>query len=277
MAKKYKLVLSGSGMRFPVFVGALKRLYEEGIEITEVCGTSGGAIVAAGLACGYDPASSMIDLCREFLPKTTKFLDPSIISLLFSWGLIKGEIIEKEFKKYYAPTFKDTKIPLRIITVNYETHSIKHPYNVFSTHGTPDVDLSKAVRASMSIPIVFSPVIINGDRHVDGGLGANFPVDIFGQDEKVIGLHFGGGEVNRSKKPKGMFGLPGYMLDMIDIMMSSTTREYIEDVPNAKIFRLKTDVNTLDFFISIDDVNKMIEEGYNQVEYQLRKGKVGAL
>ena len=37
-------------------------------------------------------------------------------------------------------------------------------------------DLGRVVRASMSIPIVFEPVVIDGDRMVDGGLAANVPV-----------------------------------------------------------------------------------------------------
>ena len=53
--KKVKLVLSGSGTRYPCFIGTIQRLLEEGYEIEEVCGTSGGAIIAAGFASWYDP------------------------------------------------------------------------------------------------------------------------------------------------------------------------------------------------------------------------------
>jgi len=50
--KKVNVALAGSGQLYPVFVGALICLKERGLEIAEISGTSGGAIIAAALASG---------------------------------------------------------------------------------------------------------------------------------------------------------------------------------------------------------------------------------
>ena len=74
MAKTYKLVLSGSGTRYSCFIGAIKRLFEEGIEIDEVCGTSGGGIIAAGLGWKYDKDNPLDSI--EFLEEIAFELMP---------------------------------------------------------------------------------------------------------------------------------------------------------------------------------------------------------
>lgn len=270
MSKKYKLVLSGSGTKFPVFIGAIKRLEEEGVEFVAVCGTSGGAIVAAGLASGLSASRDMIDMSKDFLPRLTSLLDPSLFSLFWNWGLIKGDILEKEFEKNLKGRIGESLIPLKIITVNYDKRSSENPYNIFCSETTPHISLSKAVRASMSIPLVFSPVIIDGDRHIDGGVAANFPIDIFGNEENVIGLNFVEKAVKTKKKAGGIKGLIGYILDIVDIFISAASKEYKDDAPNAKIFNLPVVQSGFDFFMSEEDVILMLESGYEAMDQALK-------
>lgn len=72
-------------------------------------------------------------------------------------------------------TFKDLKVPLYIVSGNVSKHDVK----IWSQNETPDELVAKAVAASCSIPVLFSPV----DRcHVDGGIIANRPDFIFHQD-----------------------------------------------------------------------------------------------
>lgn len=270
MSKKYKLVLSGSGTKFPVFIGALKRLEEEGIEFEEACGTSGGAIIAAGLASGYKASSDLINLSKDFMPRLNKLLDPSLRSLFWSWGLIRGEKLEKEFRTFLPGKMKHTDIPLRIVTVNYDKRSKENPYNVFCSKSTPEADLYKAVRASMSIPLVFTPVKIDGDRHIDGGIAANFPLDIYGDSENVIGLNFMASPKKRKTRQWGVKALIGYILNVVDIFINAASKEYIDDAPQARIFNLPTVQDGLDFFMSEEDVDLMISEGYKAVDEALK-------
>ena len=67
MNRNIKLVLSGSGTLYPVFVGAIKRLIKKGHQVQAICGTSGGAIVAAAIAGGM-PIEDLEKLVKRLLP-----------------------------------------------------------------------------------------------------------------------------------------------------------------------------------------------------------------
>jgi NTE family protein len=262
-----KLVLSGSGTRFPAFVGAIKRLREEGYYVSEVTGTSGGAIIAAGLGSGYG-VGELTNLCRDLLPQFNTFIDVSIFSLLFRKGLIRGKKIEKLFKNKFISTLGDTRIPIKIITVNYDKTSLEQPYTVFSSEDTPDISLAKAVRASMSLPLIFEPAKIRGDRHIDGGIAANFPVDIYGEEAKdVIGLYLKTDPPKRPQPSRWWFkGLVQYIFGIIDILMAAATVEHIEDAEYAKIIPLETKQKGLDFSMTKEQVDRMIQDGYDSVD-----------
>lgn len=266
--KKVKLVLSGSGTRFPVFAGAIKRLVEEGYEFEAVCGTSGGAIIGAGIGLGFD-SDKIVDICLSILPGLQRLLDPSLWTFFWKWGLLKGSKIEEELLRHTeGAKFGDSKIPLKVVTVNYDKANTLEPYHVFSTEDTPDICIARAVRASMSIPFVFEPVVINDDRYVDGGVGANFPIDIYGEDATdVIGLNMFPNHDAPKRRTKHLIE---YVFTIMDIFSSATLKEYIADAHGAQVINLKTKHGGLNFFMTEEEVIDMIEEGYNCVDTWLK-------
>lgn len=270
--RKTKLVLSGSGTRFPVFVGALKRLQESGYEFEAVCGTSGGSLVAAGLASGYSIAE-MESLCLDLLPNLPKLIDLSLVSFLWKWGLIRGDKIEREIARLVPGKIGDTPMDLRIVSVNYDKSSDEEAYYVFSKENDKDIAISKAIRASIAVPLIFEPVEIRGDRYIDGAIGANFPLDVYGEDaEGVLGLYMDPGAPDRSHNRKqGLGGLVQYIMDVVNIFIAAATQEHIEDADGAKVIFLNSRRKSLDFFLNSKDVGEMIEDGYNQVSSWLEK------
>ena len=271
MSKKIKLVMSGSGTRYPCFVGAILRLVEEGYEITEVCGTSGGAIVAAGLASGFKPNEEIVSMMKKTLPAKNGLIDFSLMSLLFKWGLIKGDKIEGIFKKHLVKNFSDTIIPCHIVTTNLERKAAR----VFSTVSDPDMSLAKAVRASISIPGVFTPIRIDDELYVDGGMTANYLLDIFGTGEDVIGLRFGSAsthtEYSKATKVKKIKSVADYISANIDSMLESTTREHIEDAMFARTIMLETTHGGLNFGMTDADCDSMISEGWKSTDEWIKK------
>lgn len=267
--KKIKIVLSGSGTRYPVHLGGLLRLAEEDIEISEICGTSGGAIIAAAIASGYPVHSDSVALLKELLPAKNGLIDYSLWSFIFQWGLIKGDKLEKVFDQYFAKTMGEVVIPLSIITTNIERKTIR----VFSSATDPKMSLSKVVRASMSIPGVFTPVVIEDEMYVDGGLTGNYMLDVYGAGEDVIGFRFG--QVNRSRnfsdKPKiKIKNAKDYISANIEAMLDATTSEHIEDAMLARTISLKTNHSGLNFKMTDKDVDEMIQDGYNCVDRWLK-------
>lgn len=257
MTKKIKLVLSGSGTRYPVFAGAIKKLLHEGYEIEEVCGTSGGAIVAAALGAGYNPSNpaisiiNLMDLLYQSMPGP--LLDPNWFPYK-TRGIFKGNKILREFKKHFPKRFCDTKIPVNIVTFNMNTG--KHV--IWNNKSAGNVSLPVCVRASMSLPFIFNPVKIKNDLHIDGGVAANFPLDVFGTGKDVIGLRFDSAGP-RYKKIENKIDL---INATVDGMMNATMNEHIEDAMYARICHLKTKHGGLNLLMSKDEVRSQVNDGY---------------
>lgn len=265
--KKYKLVLSGSGTKFPAFLGAIKRLLQENITFEAYAGTSGGSLIAASLASGLT-VEEVESLCLNILPNKSRLLDLSFLNLFINWGLIKGSKIENEIRQAIrGKDFKDLEVPLHIVAVNYDKVSLDRPYDIFNKENHPNLDIARAVRASMSIPVAFEPVDIYGDRYIDGGMTSNFSIDIFGEDDpNVIGLNMSAVQIRPRNKKRGLFGLVQYLLDMVQIFIIGSVSEHKEDADKAKVINLYTNFGTIDFNITEKDVLNMIKDGYDCVD-----------
>lgn len=168
MAKKQKklgLALGSGAVRGLVHVGIIKVLHQNDIEINYLAGSSIGAWVGAHYALNKD-----VDALEEYTlnkrsDKLSVFLEPSL-----SGGLVKGVKLEKLLKKWLGrSTFKDLKIPLRVVTVDL----IKGKPYIFKNG-----DLAKAVHASMCIPTLFKPIRHKDMILVDGGVINPVPDDV---------------------------------------------------------------------------------------------------
>ena len=165
MKKESALILSGGGALGLAHIGVLENL-EKHYEFNYLAGVSAGAIVAAGYACGMNSVQ-----IKHAIDQT------DIFSLAFdlSWknsGIISGDMILEKLSKIYGDrTFEDLKVPLTIGATDFSTGE-----RVNITSGK----IADAVRASLSIPVLFEPYVhADTDRYlVDGGLSQNFPLDL---------------------------------------------------------------------------------------------------
>jgi NTE family protein len=191
------LALSGGGARGAAHIGVLRVLEEHRIPIDYIAGTSMGAIVGGLYASGLSPdeLETMIthidwtDAFSDFIPRAQRsyrrkrdddlFLvksKPGVSrrGLLFPPGLLDGQKIDLLLKRYTLPVseirdFDKLGIPFHAVATDLATGD-----PVVLDHG----DLAMALRASMSIPIVFAPREIDGRLLVDGGVGRNLPIDV---------------------------------------------------------------------------------------------------
>ena len=125
------------------------------------------------------------------------------------------------------------------------------------------MSLPLAVRMSLSLP-GFDPVEFQGDLYMDGGIAANFPLDLFGDGEDVIGLRF------RSKpSPKPLSKASSrteVLMAIMDTMLESTTREHVEDAVFARQILLDTEGGSLDFDLEIEGAIGLWRDGYTSVK-----------
>lgn len=191
------LALSGGGARGAAHIGVLKVLEELRIPIDFIAGTSMGSIVGGMYALGMTPAeieelvatidwsdAFIDDIPREGRSFRRKRDDdfylvrqrPGIsgFALRFPPGILTGQKIDLLLKRHTLPAagvsdFDDFGIPYRAVATDIETGE-----DVVLGGG----DLALAIRASMSIPIVFAPREIGGRLLVDGGVANNLPMDV---------------------------------------------------------------------------------------------------
>lgn len=156
------IVLSGGGVKGVGHIGFLQALKEHNIVPKYISGTSAGALVGALYCAGYGTKEML-----RFFKKTP----------LISWyyystskpGLLDTEKYRVHFEKYFPETtFESLQTQLFILTTD-----IEQGCSVIHHKG----DLVEPLMASCSVPLVFSPVKINGTLHSDGGIMNNFPVE----------------------------------------------------------------------------------------------------
>jgi len=192
---KIGLALSGGGARGIAHIGVLKVLEREKIPVDLIAGTSMGGVVGGLYACGYS-AEELEKLALQINWQELFSNAPPRLSLLPS----QREESEKYLFQIYFEGLKPS-IPKGLITgqkltnlftqltmqANFEAGSdfdkLKIPFRAVSTDlatGQEVVlgngDLSEALRATMAIPLVFTPVELGGRYLVDGGLVDPVPV-----------------------------------------------------------------------------------------------------
>ncbi|MCD5375271.1 patatin-like phospholipase family protein [Candidatus Gracilibacteria bacterium] len=166
-SKKISLCLGGGGARGFIHIGVLRYLEEQGYEIEEISGNSMGAVIAGAHALGLT-SSEIHDFVKE------EFSVFKMIDFTLGAGLISGNKIFECFKRLYGHSkIESTSIPLSIIATRLDDSK-----KVVFTDGK----ILDAVRASMSVPSIFTPHKIDGKSYVDGMLCSNLPVECLNGD-----------------------------------------------------------------------------------------------
>jgi len=161
------LVLSAGGARGLAHIGVIRVLEREGITIDVVAGSSMGALVAGAWATGrsadeLEHIAMQIKGRRAFL----NLLNPMFPGAGIIRGLGVSNFLESLVDQL---TFDDTMIPVKIVASDLNTVE-----EVVFEHGK----LAEAIRASISIPGIFRPVMHKGRTLIDGGLANPVPVDV---------------------------------------------------------------------------------------------------
>ena len=200
------LVLSGGGAKGIAHIGVIRALEENDIPIDYVAGTSMGAIVGGLYAAGYTPDEMLQFITsRAFSYWSTGQIDekltyyfsrpdatPALLSVNLgerdstkSGSILPSSLISplpmnfafmELFSAYTAQcegNFDNLFVPYRCVASD-----VYNKRKIVCRRGS----LGDAIRASMSFPLVFQPIRIDGVLVYDGGVYDNFPVDVMQED-----------------------------------------------------------------------------------------------
>lgn len=205
------LALSGGAARGMAHIGVLKALQENHIEIGFLSGTSIGALVAALYAFGI-PLEDIRRKAEELSWSRISSLKISRSGLLSNQEI--GDLVEEFIGN---ANIEDAAIPLAIVTTDIASgkKEILRSGNV-----------SRAVRASTSIPGIFVPVKINDKLLVDGFLVENLPLSPLRDmgARVLVGVNLA--KLKEYREPSGMINI---ILNAFDIAIDANTLLNIED------------------------------------------------
>lgn len=172
------LALGGGGALGFAHVEALHAIDDLGVKPALIAGTSMGAIMGAFYAAGHS-ASDIEQFLRDLRHRRRELVNrlwksrPKTVRTLFgpfrsNAGQLVAEAVLEAFGDLLPERFEDLTIPLKVVATDFYGWKER----VFSSG-----PLIEAVAASMAIPFLFRPVIIDGRPMVDGGVVNPLPFE----------------------------------------------------------------------------------------------------
>ncbi len=267
--KKVILVLGGGGMKGLAHVGAWKALQESGVVVSEIIGTSIGALVGSCIAAGEE--------WEALAPRALALTRKDIISLDGRTLLVNGirrqsvfrDVAYRDYIRRTLPVerFDDLVLPMSMNAVDVETGQTEW----FGAGGRTDVALADAVYASSALPVFFPPLMLEGRCYVDGGVRASLPLERAAERgaDLIIAIDVSAGETKDSKDviSKGMVAIQHRVYD---IMANAQRQGQLAAWSGPPIVHIRP---RLDGFSTFDfEVTQyFLEEGYRATRRALAR------
>lgn len=250
--KLYKLgiALSGGGARGFAHLGVLQALNESNLYPDIISGTSAGAFAGALYADGYTPKEALSLFDKKSFKEFAEFTLPSE-------GLFKStrflSFLEKHLR---SKKFEELKVKLKVVATDIEFGTSK----VFSSG-----PLIHPVVASCSVPIIFTPVEIDNNHYVDGGLFKNFPVStIHTECDYIIGVNVSPITTQDYKKSlKYIAERSFHYMSASNILLDRKLCHYLIESKNLSHYSM----------FDLDHVDEIYQAGYKQAKEYLKENK----
>lgn len=279
---KLGLALSGGGIRGIAHAGVLKALEENNIKIDAIGGTSSGSIIATLYAMGYSPYYIYI-LFKKYAKDLVNQNSISKVTSIGNFmankkgnfqGFYTGEEIENGFNNIAlrkgVKKISDIKMPIVIPTVDVQDSRKYIITNKIPEKSSPNteyinnIDIGKAIRASSSFPVVFSPCEYNKHKFLDGGILDNFPTTEVKKQgvDKTITVNFKADDIDENSN------IMDIVMRTIDIMGNKISEENISN--SDMVLTIQTDKTGL---LETEKLDECYKYGYRQTIEQIDKIK----
>ena len=266
------VVLSGGGAKGFAHIGALRVIEEAGLPIDYIAGTSMGSIIGGLYAMGYD-LDTLTKLIKEqdwdavmsdkipqkYISVDEKMMDRHYLAtfpfrnkrIQMKSSIYDGEMINLLLARLTMPAYKtrnysELPIPFLCVASDIET---AESYEM--TRG----NLQRSIRASMSIPLYFPPVEVNGRLLIDGGLRDNFPVHNLREKglDIIIGVNVQR-DFHKKEELNSLAKILDQMIALTDIDANIKAREEVDIHIRPKLSKYgMMDFNSYDTIIAIGE------------------------
>ncbi len=256
------LCLGGGGTSGLCYIGSLEILEEQEWfflkDIDSYVCTSVGSILSFFFVLGYS-----VNQIKDFLLMfDLNKIEPKVdcINLFRNYGLDNGEKIIEVAKSFlferfqlreitFKKLFELTEKRIRIIVTNYTKSEIE----IFDHISQPDMSVFLAIRMSMSLPFIFTPVLYNNNYYIDGGLLKNFGIE-YCEPETTIGISTTNSNDNK------LDNLVSYINGLCQIFFTSANKK----IEKHKYFIIKVNSginDSVDFTFDRDRKYELINKG----------------
>jgi NTE family protein len=259
MTEKIVPILAGGGTRLPAHLGVLNALLDLNINFDHIVGVSGGSIISSLFASGLS-----IDEIKEIALNTNykQFRGFSLFKLIRNGGLSSGDIFEKWVDMHLkGKTFSELDKQLHVVATDVRSGK---PV-IFNQENTPDMKVSKAVRFSMSIPLVFSfkpfgkHLMVDGSILSEDALHRNWAND----GTPVLCFRLRGEHEYDELSTSSYFPIVNYITLLIRTFMTTISREYINEAFWHNTIVINTGkCSTVDFNMTSEQKLNLFDTGY---------------
>lgn len=263
------IVLSGGGMGAISYLGCFKYIDEHkelknGLK--NILGVSSGAIFSLFFIFDFTYSESLVflDKLKDVNLKIVNITN--ILKLNKTYGFDNGDKINDIVKIIYDIKSINHDVTFKEIAKRFGRNLIVATANIsqgdmfyFCVDNTPDVKVIDAVKASASIPFIFTPFIYNEDFHVDAFIYDNFPITYFRDSiDHTIGLNL----VNERTKVTGIIS---FIQNIFNTSVNYKSSIIHENECNLITQGSGFNIKKMQFVLDENTINTQIELGYDTI------------
>lgn len=251
-------VFQGGGVKGIALVGALQVAEERGVLFESVGGASAGAIVAALYAAGYSASEMRLILESVQFDKLLDRASLTRLALARTLGLYRGKLFQDWIHKLLAKKsvryFQDCPKGLRIVATNLTERTLV----TLDAASHPNLEVSEAIRMSMSIPFVFEPVRLGRNLMVDGGVLSNFPLSLF-DGNQTLGFRL---HAKAATLPFAPEGYGDYLMAIMGAMLDGRDNYDVQTMKLAGLIEVDPGrISSTQFKLSASEKADLYEQG----------------
>lgn len=265
--KRVSLVIGSGGIKCAAAIGLWQVFQEEGIEIKNIVGCSGGSLYSTMIA-NHASVDEMSGLSRAFwtreimqgYARNMRASQEGTLRFNERSGLVDDSVLNDNLRRVFGHlSFSDLQVPLKIVATD-----MMDGEKVTLSEGS----VFDAIRASLAIPIIFPPWELNGQLLIDGAASDPLPVDVAIQDgaDCIVAMGF---PLSYRSTFRSMTAVQEQLNNIYTNNILKSTYAFHNLAHHAEIFPIIPDLEGAYSMFDVDKIPEVIERGEEATRKQL--------